>query len=123
MSSIFFILTVKDYVEKNNPSFEDLQEAFPVEVQGSKGFIRKESEVKDPKRFNMREPLKIKNGAHVVVSNQWGGNIENFIKLSKSLGYMITSHTSNEEKDDEMPQNLKAKLSLWQKIMKMLGLN
>ena len=121
MSSIFFILTVKDYVEKK-PSFEDLQKAFPDEVQGSKGFIRKESKVKDPKRFNMREPFKIKNGAHVVVSNQWGGNIENFIKLSKSLGYMITSHTSNEEKDDGMPQNLKAKLSLWQKIMKMLGL-
>lgn len=99
-----------------------MQKAFPDEVQGSKGFIRKESEVKDPKRFNMREPFKIKNGVHVVVSNQWGGNIENFIKLSKSLGYMITSHTSNEEKDDEMPQNLKAKLSLWQKIMKMLGL-
>ena len=114
---------VKDYVEKNNPSFEVLHKAFPDEVQGSKGFIRKEAEVKTPKHFNMREPLKIKNGAHVVVSNQWGGNIENFIKLSKSLGYMITSHTSNEEKDDEMPQNLKAKLSLWQKIMKMLGLN
>ena len=34
---------VKDYVEKNNPSFEDLQKAFPDEVQGSKGFIRKEA--------------------------------------------------------------------------------
>ena len=69
---------VKDYVEKNNPSFEDLQKAFPDEVQGSKGFIRKEAEVKTPKHFNMREPLKIKNGAHVVVSNQWGANIERF---------------------------------------------
>ena len=81
---------VKDYVEKNNPTFEDLQKAFPDEVQGSKGFIRKEAEVKTPKHFNMREPLKIKNGAHVVVSNQWGGNIENFIEVSTDLGFNIT---------------------------------
>ncbi len=46
-----------------------LQKAFPDEVQGSKGFIRKEAEVKTPKHFNIREPLKFKNGAHVVVSN------------------------------------------------------
>ena len=38
----------------------------------------------------MREPLKIKNGAHVVVSNQWGGNIENFIEVSTDLGFNIT---------------------------------
>ena len=82
---------VKDYVEKNNPSFEDLQKVFPDEVQGSKGFIRKESDVKTPKRFNMREPLKIKNGAHVVVSNQWGGNIERFFECANQLGYTIAS--------------------------------
>ena len=55
---------VKDWIEKNNPSFEDLQKAFPDEVQGGKGFIRKESEVKDPKRFNLKEPLKIKIKDH-----------------------------------------------------------
>ncbi len=41
---------VKDYVEKNNPSFEDLQKAFPDEVHGGNpdkfGLIRKEAEVK-----------------------------------------------------------------------------
>ena len=82
---------VKDWVEKNNPSFEELQKAFPDEVQGSKGFIRKESEVKTPRHFNMREPLKIKNGAHVVVSNQWGKNIEEFINLATNLGYSINN--------------------------------
>ena len=80
---------VKDWVEKNNPSFEELQKVFPDEVQGSKGFIRKESEVNDPRRFNMREPLKIKNGEHVVVSNQWGKNVEKLINLAKNLGYNI----------------------------------
>ena len=81
---------VKDWVEKNNPSFEELQQAFPDEVQGSKGFIRKESEVKDPKRFNMREPISIKNGMHIVVSNQWGDNVTDFIKCAENLGYVIS---------------------------------
>lgn len=93
---------VKDYVEKNNPSFEVLQKAFPDEVQGSKGIIRKESEVKDPKRFNMREPLKIKNGALVVVSNQWGENIDEFIEVASNLGYTIyhNNDMDSRQKDD-----------------------
>ena len=81
---------VKDWVEKNNPNFEELQKAFPDDVQGSKGFIRKESEVKDPKRFNMREPISIKNGMHIVVSNQWGDNVTDFIKCTENLGYVIS---------------------------------
>ena len=84
---------VKDWVEKNNPSFEELQQAFPDEVQGSKGFIRKEAQVKTPKHFNLREPLKIKNGAHVVVSNQWGDNISNLIDLAEKLGYNVTTNS------------------------------
>ena len=81
---------VKDWAEKNNPSLDEIQAAFPDEVQGSKGFIVKESEVKDAKRFNMEEPLSIKNGLHVVVSNQWGvENIEPFLDLVKGLGYNV----------------------------------
>lgn len=94
---------VKDWIEKNNPSFEDLQKAFPDEVQGSKGFIRKEKDVSDSKRFNMREPLKIKNGAHVVVSNQWGENITNFLAIAENLGYEISSHSKEEETVNEVP--------------------
>jgi hypothetical protein len=71
----------------------------------------------------MREPLKIMNGAYVVVSNQWGfTNIQKFIKLSMSLVYEISTLTSNSEKDNQMSQRSEAELSLWQKIMKMLGL-
>lgn len=80
---------VKDWIEKNNPSFEELQKTFPDDVQGSKGFIRIESEVKTVKHFNMREPLKIMNDIHVVVSNQWGENCKDFIELALSLGYKI----------------------------------
>jgi len=83
---------IKDYVEKNNPSLETLTTIFHDEIQGSKGVIRKESAVEDPKRFNMKEPLKIKNGMHIVVSNQWGGdNIPGFIEVAEKLGYNITS--------------------------------
>ena len=38
---------VKDWAEKNKPSFEELQKAFPDEIQRGKGFVMKESEVKD----------------------------------------------------------------------------
>ena len=81
---------VKDWTEKNNPSLEELQNAFPDELQGKKAVVRKESEVKDPKRFNMKEPLSIKNGTHVVVCNQWGENIIDFIAASEKLGYKIS---------------------------------
>ena len=81
---------VKDWASKNNPSLEDFQAAFPDDVQGGKGFIAKQSEVKDAKRFNMQEPLTIKNGMHVVVSNQWGvKNIDAFLSLVNGLGYNV----------------------------------
>lgn len=89
---------VKDWVEKNNPSFEELQNAFPDEVQGGKeGFIRKEADVQTARYFNMREPLKIKNGAHVVICNQWGDNIPRFLELAKSLNYIINTSGSQIE--------------------------
>ena len=84
---------VKDWIEKNNPSLEELQNAFPDELQGKKGVVRKESEVKDSKRFNMKEPLSIKNGLHVVVCNQWGENILDFIAASEKLGYIVTANS------------------------------
>ena len=90
---------VKDWTSKNNPSLEEIQAVFPDELQGNKGFIVKEAEVKDPKRFNMPEPLSMKNGSHVVVSNQWGDNIINFITCAEKLGYTISqSESDNIEK-------------------------
>jgi len=88
---------VKDYIAKNNPSFEDLQKVFTDEIQGSIGFIRKESEVIDFKRFNMLEPLTIKNEINLVVSNQWGENIADFLALAEKLGFKISSKIQEEE--------------------------
>lgn len=86
---------VKDWAVKNNPSLDEIQTTFPAETQGSKGFIVKESKVKDAKRFNMQEPLSIKNGVKVVVSNQWGTkNISKFIPVAEKLGYTIEATTN-----------------------------
>ncbi len=91
---------VKDWASKNNPSLEEIQAVFPDEVQGSKGFIAKESEVKDPKRFNMKESLSIKKGAHVVVSNQWGAkNIADFLTLVEKLEYTVTTNSGQNNTD------------------------
>ncbi len=94
---------VKDYAAKNNPSFEELQKVFSDEIQGSLGFIRKDSEVKDSKRFNMDEPLTLKNGINVVVSNQWGENIANFLAVAENLGYKVSSQIQEEETVNEAP--------------------
>ena len=96
---------IKDYIKKNNPTLETLLNVFPDELQGSKGVIKKEKDVDDTKRFNMKEPLKIKNGIHIVVSNQWGGdNIPIFIEAAERLGYEITSvniETNNNNTNQE----------------------
>ncbi|WP_396137322.1 hypothetical protein [Flavobacterium sp.] len=94
---------VKDYAAKNNPSFEELQKVFSDEIQGSLGFIRKDSEVKDAKRFNIDEPLTIKNGINVVVSNQWGENIADFLAAAKKLGYEISSQIQEVETVNDAP--------------------
>ena len=93
---------VKNYVEKNKPSFDELTAVFKDEIQGSKGFIRKAAKVEDPKRFNTKMPLKIKYGVEVVVSNQWGSkNIDAFLSLAKKLKYKVTSEQPQVvEKDD-----------------------
>ena len=81
---------VKNWAAKKKPSLKVMTNTFKDEIQGSKGFIKKKAEVKDPKRFNMQEPLSIKNGTKVVVSNQWGTkNIAAFLELAKKLGYKL----------------------------------
>lgn len=81
---------VKNWAAKKKPSLKVMTNTFNDEIQGSKGFIKKNAEVKDPKRFNMQEPLSIKNGTKVVVSNQWGTkNIVAFLELARKLGYKV----------------------------------
>ena len=89
---------VKDFIEKNKPSYDELTAVFKDEIQGSKGFIRKAAKVEDPKRFNTKMPLKIKFGVEVVVSNQWGSkNIDAFLSLATKLKYNISEDNKAEE--------------------------
>jgi hypothetical protein len=105
---------IKDYIEKNNPTLETLSNVFPDELQGSKGVVKKEKDVDDAKRFNMKELLKIKNGMHIVVSNQWGGdNIPSFIEAAERLGYEITS-VNIETNDNNTIQEDFIKLNFFQ---------
>ena len=103
---------VKDYIEKNNPTLENLLATFPDALQGSQGVVRKESEVEDPKRFNMKAPLKIKNGMHVVVSNQWGDNLPGFMQHAEKMEYSIQQikTSENSTSDDNSSVNITAKL-------------
>lgn len=92
---------VKDFIKKNNPTLETLLLTFPDVLQGSKGVVRKESDIDDPKRFNMKEPLKIKNGMHIVVSNQWGDNLPGFIHHVENLGYSIVKSIALDSFDED----------------------
>ncbi len=96
---------VKDFIGKNNPTLENLLATFPDALQGSQGVVRKESDEYDPKRFNIKAPLKIKNGMHIVVSNQWGDNIPGFIEAAEKLDYKI-SFEENFSDDIDLEDNL-----------------
>ena len=109
---------VKDWAAKNKPSLEEIQTAFPTETQGSKGFVVKASEVIDAKRFNMEEPLTIKNGTKVVVSNQWGvENIEPFLDLVKGLGYDVKKITKEESTEKPAGSSASASFDITQLSM------
>lgn len=96
---------VKDWINKNNPDFYEVQTVFSDKVQGgnikTQGFIRKQMEVVDPNRFNMKDPIQLSDGNLIVISNQWGNNISGFIELAKSLGYHIINagNTTIEDTD------------------------
>lgn len=99
---------IKDYVEKKNPTLETLLTIFPDELQGSKGVIKKEKDVDDTKRFNMKQPLKIQNGISIVVSNQWGENILGFIEVAEKLDYKISfeeSYSDDTDSEDNLEGN------------------
>jgi hypothetical protein len=102
---------VKDFIEKNNPTFEALLSTFPDALQGSQGVVRKESDVDDPKRFNMKAPLKLKNGIHIVISNQWGDNLNRFIDEAGKLGYKIISVIKTENYNNQIDEENIIKLN------------
>ena len=81
---------VHDYVQKNNPSYDQLKKVFPDDLQGSKGMIRNVgSDQYDANRFFFNDQIQV-NGQTCVVSNQWGTeNTQRFIDYATNLGYSI----------------------------------
>jgi hypothetical protein len=91
----FVFKVVEHYISQHAElTLPEVCSIFKDEVQGKKGFIRTQQEINDVKRFH-KLPLQLSDGTEFFVSNQWGENIENFIVLAKSLGYVIEK-SSNE---------------------------
>ena len=85
---------VLDYVKNNNPTFDELCEAFDKSLQGSLGVVQKLEDVlkiKDSgKRFFTNDVIDLKDGTKTVVCTQWGiFNIVKFVKQARNLGYPI----------------------------------
>jgi hypothetical protein len=81
---------IKDFVDKNNPNYDDLKLAFPDHLQGGKnGVICNLSDSYDPTRFDLKKPITLKDNVIVIVSNQWGKNITQFISAAETLEYRI----------------------------------
>jgi thioredoxin reductase len=86
---------IKEYVNRQNPSFEELSKVFDKSLQGSLGVVTLYDDaikISDAaKRFFLKEEdgitLKDKK---VVVCTQWGiFNIVKFIKQAQTLGFNI----------------------------------
>ena len=53
---------VQDYVEKNNPSYEELKKIFPDDLQGSTGMIRNAiSDKYDVHRFFWKDRINVQD--------------------------------------------------------------
>ena len=91
------LAVITQFVQTNNPSFEELSSAFDKSLQGSLNVIElldEASKIKDSaKRYFMEknEQLSLSDGNTVVVCTQWGiFNIPRFIKQATLLGFEIT---------------------------------
>lgn len=91
------LAVVKQYVADYNPhTFEELRQAFPDELEGSFAVVRLVEDVPDKyrgiggvKRY-FDEIIRLASGERVLVSTQWGANIERFIEQAMFvLGYEI----------------------------------
>lgn len=91
---------IKQYVDDQNPTYKELLDTFPADIQGSRGlFIEKSrydalSEDADDKKHNRYfkkadEVIELED-RKVLVTTQWGvDNIARFIKKAKSLDFEI----------------------------------
>ncbi len=89
------LAVIKAYVQ-DNPSitYTQLKTIFYDRIQGSTGVIATIEEAKNKrrdytKRYYVGEPIFL-DQMQILVCTQWGiGNIDNFIKIARDLGYSI----------------------------------
>lgn len=84
---------ISEYIKKkSNIQFIQLEEVFPKKLQGPIGcFVKVTDDMNiDSKRF-FRTKYYLSDSCKILICNQWGkGNIENFVKNAKKLGFQIT---------------------------------
>ena len=105
---------VKLYVEQHpSATFEELENVFSAELQGSYGVIRTLDYIHkkgDEKRYFIKtdEILRSADGVVFAVSTQWGiGNTLKVVKLAKKLGYKIAA--TNETTQANVPEKVEKK--------------
>lgn len=97
----FVFAAVKLYLQKYpNVSYEELEKAFPKELQGSYGVIARMSVIRK-KQFEGHDHmnryftddkhlLQTKDGAIFAVCTQWGDQFGNFINNVRRFGWMVS---------------------------------
>ena len=86
---------VRTFIDTKKPSFSELLDYFPKELQGSKGVVSKLGDVKENERnrFYCSDDMILSccDGTQVVTCTQWGiDNIDRFIKQANGLGFVIS---------------------------------
>ena len=87
---------IKQYVKKQNPTFEKLSNVFDKSLQGSLNVVetyQNASNISDgAKRYFMKseDVLVLSDNTKAVVCTQWGiFNIVRFVKIAENLGFEI----------------------------------
>lgn len=101
------LAVVKNFININQPTLDQLREAFPKPLQGSIGVFcteqeylaRKENSNDQKERFFTKQDEKLcVDGQNILVCTEWGvGNIESLIKQARNLGLVIDAVSGSVE--------------------------
>lgn len=86
---------IKDYIQTNQPTYNELSQVFDKSLQGSLGVVELYSNAiktsDAAKRYFLKdEDVVVLGNDKVVVCTQWGiFNIVKFVKLAETLGFNI----------------------------------
>lgn len=94
---------INDFVSKKpNINYQELEEIFPKNIQGSNGVFKEKNQVTDnnKSRYFIENSINLAD-SEIVVCNQWGKpNITRFIIKIKELGYEVEEIIENIDKNN-----------------------